>query len=320
MSAAWTALIPAAAAVLAVALYFRKENNNGSWKSDQADGSDTKSYPGKSASSLTSAELRTRALTAIGPGSVTPMATLPFAAQIQQMHLQQMLMQSQSVLAQQAMGGMMGGGPLPPQMPNHLAIQQMAGVQGLNQNIMAGAAESLATCPKCGTALVGKSPHECPTASELDTAVIRTIQTLAAAGLSPEEIAGDMKLMIGYRRWTAKADLAGAGSGSTAAWPIDKPTIAVCVKHECAMRPGRREACVKQPYPMCRVHAWKTPELNKASGYSGVSGAVALWGDVIECEKGYLASRAYPLGFDSEGWARGYRVAFIKPPQLDPQP
>ena len=170
-----------------------------------------------------------------------------------------------------------------------------------------------AQCKTCGAAHREKDTHACLAPSAHDLAVVKTIQSLAEAGLDAEEIAGDMGLVIGWRLWgTGNELLAGATAGQPAPWRLDMPVLAICTDRGC-FATEKAEACKVSKKPSCRVHAFKDRGQAQATRAtmrtSNTLGMVALWGDVIECEKGLLATRAYPLAFESEIYARAYRVA-----------
>lgn len=175
-----------------------------------------------------------------------------------------------------------------------------------------GGEDTAHRCDRCGTVEAddAKTTHVCPVISQVDRDAVRTIQALAANGLSGEEIAADMGIVVGWRVWTPGHGLAGAGFGSGATWPLDAPAVAVCMNPSCSAI-GIRDICARSPRPSCRVHAVKTRD---QATYPGILGMVALWGEVIECEGGYLASRAYPLALASPAWARAYRVALLGDP------
>jgi hypothetical protein len=174
----------------------------------------------------------------------------------------------------------------------------------------------LCQCPTCQAVTATGEVHECPVVSDNDRAAVRTIQDLCAAGLTPEEIATDMGVVLGWRVWNMDSSgLHGAGTGSITTWPMDAPMLAVCVESGCR---GRGTHCGlipghgydRETKPICRIHALK----QKADHHMGAPplvGAVALWGEVIECETGYLATRAYPLALPSPVLARAYRVCHL---------
>lgn len=172
-------------------------------------------------------------------------------------------------------------------------------------------------CDKCGAAYRTDAGHECVLPSDHDREVVSTIQLLASHGLSPQEIADDMGLVLGWREWGVRnMTLCGAGVGEDVLWRMDAPMTAVCADIKCcgdkARCDGRSVGSPRNPgAPICRIHAVKKPILKYIPGFTGVPGAVALWGEVITCEQGYLATRAYPLGFRNEGLARMYRVPHI---------
>lgn len=164
-------------------------------------------------------------------------------------------------------------------------------------------------CTECSAAIQPNDEHKCGEPSEHDQAVVGTMQKMAGAGLSPDEIAEDMGLVVGWRGWeeAVGGKLKGAGIGSAMIWPIDRPTMAVCVDLRCC---GSKQSCDHHGYPICRLHAVDKKPVNPAPTY--IIGQVALWGEVWHCETGYLATRGYPLSLDSIAHARAYRVPVLQ--------
>lgn len=196
--------------------------------------------------------------------------------------------------------------------------------------------DSVTNCQQCGAAhaqqvelsiapggemhakLVLPSGHECQKPDVIDAETVRRIQMLAAAGLSAEEIAGDLGVRVGWRYW--RTDATGLSAVAVPfVWWVDRPTLAVCADRECLETLGQTKrgamGCTERR-PFCRVHAVKDRAMfgDEQRASNCVFGQVALWGDVIEMDKGWLATRAYPLALESKVWARAYRCVEIAPP------
>lgn len=85
-------------------------------------------------------------------------------------------------------------------------------------------------------------------------------------------------------------------------WPAREPLDAECCQRRVLAKLLRRQAHDSVPLPSCQcgIYATYLPELEpllaEAPWETGarVLGQVSLWGDVIECERGWRASRAYP--------------------------
>ena len=88
-------------------------------------------------------------------------------------------------------------------------------------------------------------------------------------------------------------------------WPAGQPLVADCMRHRSRLgsflRPGASHVA---PAAHCACGIYAT-DLDHALDYltqdafpfemATVLGSVALWGEVVECEVGYRASRAYPV-------------------------
>lgn len=280
-----------------------KERKNGDWKSRQGDDRSAEGSAATLAIDLASGTDPTASFT-VRPGPVTPGSvifthSIPSQTDLMRRYMQnqpQTASVAQAIARQQYMimkhAAFYGDDIFPAELRNRHATAQ---------------------CKTCGAAHREKDAHTCLEPSGHDLAVVKTIQSLAEAGLDGEEIAGDMGVIVGWRIWdTSKGTLAGATAGKPAAWRLDAPVLAVCTERDC-FATEKAEACKVSKKPSCRVHAFKdrAQALSQQRQMSGshTLGMVALWGDVIECEKGVLATRAYPLAFESEIYARAYRVA-----------
>lgn len=79
-------------------------------------------------------------------------------------------------------------------------------------------------------------------------------------------------------------------------WPTDEPLQAECLK----MYPAQlSQTCEVSPGSTCWCGIYGHRSLNhietRYSGAAVLTGVVALWGEVEECERGWRASRARPI-------------------------
>ncbi len=110
----------------------------------------------------------------------------------------------------------------------------------------------------------------------------------------------------GWRVWVVVPDDAGVPRLRSVVqktiWPVGDPLVAECCQRRVLAKLLRRAAHETVPLPTCQcgIYATHLPELEpllaEAPWETGarVLGQVQLWGDVIECERGWRASRAYP--------------------------
>ena len=165
--------------------------------------------------------------------------------------------------------------------------------------------------------LVAKHDHECPQPSDHDLVVVTTIQALTGVGLTPDEIADDMELVVGWRRWSMNSSsLTGTGVGRRTPWLPNRPTMATCADTQCG---GTESKCYTSRHdggnsmggPSCRIHAMANRNDIMAPVdvmVGSTFGMVALWGEVHSCERGFLATRAYPLTLNHGVLAEFYGV------------
>ena len=84
-------------------------------------------------------------------------------------------------------------------------------------------------------------------------------------------------------------------------WPAGEPLTAECLAHRLVL-PLRRKRRHDAPEPCCEcgIYAAALERIGQyvaeapCRGVARVLGQVALWGTVIECERGFRASHAYP--------------------------
>ncbi len=112
--------------------------------------------------------------------------------------------------------------------------------------------------------------------------------------------------IVGWRVWVVVAEADGAprlrSIVQKAIWPVGEPLVAECRQRHVLARILRRGAHGAVPAPTCQCGIYATglgelePLLAEAPWDTGarVLGQVSLWGDVIECERGWRAERAYP--------------------------
>ena len=94
-------------------------------------------------------------------------------------------------------------------------------------------------------------------------------------------------------------------------WPKDKPATAdTPIREEIYSHPRSRSNLgifaftVREFGRRMLNHAW-------ATNMGDVVGLVALWGDVVEHDRGYRASHAYPLCLSSPFVAEAYKVPYL---------
>jgi hypothetical protein len=87
-------------------------------------------------------------------------------------------------------------------------------------------------------------------------------------------------------------------------WPAGRSFVAECLRRRTLPERLRRRARHEAPHADCEcgIYAGGPSEIRRylteplaRSTLARVFGRVALWGQVVECERGYRASRAYPL-------------------------
>lgn len=122
---------------------------------------------------------------------------------------------------------------------------------------------------------------------------------------------GPVDAVVGYRSWLVKAVDGVARLQSVyqvCTWPIEGPLEAqgrlnfslLPDEHSCTIRKERiRDFSAEEPYG---IYAWDDPygtyawyELHWCLATAPVSGEVALWGKIIQHERGYRAQYARPL-------------------------
>jgi hypothetical protein len=89
----------------------------------------------------------------------------------------------------------------------------------------------------------------------------------------------------------------------TTAWPPGQPLVAACLRTRMFPRRRRRPVHASpEPECDCGIYATTLARLGQyvneglpADVVACVIGRVSLWGTVLECERGYRASYAYPL-------------------------
>lgn len=99
--------------------------------------------------------------------------------------------------------------------------------------------------------------------------------------------------ILGWRVWALEGSIRGdrvrlrpiAKRGKP--WRPREPAIA-----RCTTKPGHR--LVPSPNCRCGLHATHEPDLLRQARDPAVLGSVAMWGRVIEHERGYRAQLAYP--------------------------
>ncbi len=112
--------------------------------------------------------------------------------------------------------------------------------------------------------------------------------------------------LVGWRVWVVVPDEVGAPRLRSVVqktlWPARDALVAHCCQRRVLAKLLRRQAHESVPMPSCQCGIYAThlselePLLADAPWETGarVLGQVNLWGDVIECERGWRASHAYP--------------------------
>ena len=112
---------------------------------------------------------------------------------------------------------------------------------------------------------------------------------------------------VGWRVWVVVPDADGTPRLRSVVqktlWPVLQPLVAECCQRRVLAKLLRRPGHERVPDPACQCGIYATalhelePLLAEAPWETGarVLGEVNLWGDVIECERGWRASRAYPV-------------------------
>lgn len=112
--------------------------------------------------------------------------------------------------------------------------------------------------------------------------------------------------VVGWRVWVVALDADGMPRLRSVVqktfWPVREALAAECCHRRVLARLLRRPGHDTVPEAACQCGIYATdlqelePLLAEAPWETGarVLGRVSLWGDVIECERGWRASRAYP--------------------------
>jgi hypothetical protein len=107
--------------------------------------------------------------------------------------------------------------------------------------------------------------------------------------------------LVGWRVWVVVATAVGPRLRSVVQrtmWSPSEPLVAECRRRRLLRRPRPHSAPSAGCH--CGVYATRLEELEpllvEAPWDTGtrVLGEVSLWGDVVECERGWRAARAYP--------------------------
>lgn len=89
----------------------------------------------------------------------------------------------------------------------------------------------------------------------------------------------------------------------TTLWPAGEPLAASCLHRRLSLPWGGRRRVHAAPEERCECGIYGAGlelvaqylEAQRRQGVARVLGRVALWGEVIECERGFRASFAYPV-------------------------
>ena len=109
-----------------------------------------------------------------------------------------------------------------------------------------------------------------------------------------------------WRVWLVDYELRLRSVLFDAVWPQEEPLVATCRHRRRSWRPWWREVKVDHGAPGddcgCGIYGAEREKATHSYGrlalpgwaVGRVVGRVALWGDVVECERGWRASHAYP--------------------------
>jgi hypothetical protein len=112
--------------------------------------------------------------------------------------------------------------------------------------------------------------------------------------------------LVAWRVWRVverHGELSLASVVKRTVWPAGKPLVAECLKARPFLDWVRRGEPHEAPIERCECGIYAA-SLDRAEEYlndsipealARVLGRVALWGSVVECERGFRASHAYPL-------------------------
>lgn len=110
----------------------------------------------------------------------------------------------------------------------------------------------------------------------------------------------------GWRVWFVDSDFLLRSVAFDVVWRPEQPLVATCLRRRRSRRPPWRLVPPQHDAPeeRCRCGIYGAAERETALRYipfalprcavARVLGRVALWGDVVECDAGWRASRAYP--------------------------
>jgi hypothetical protein len=125
-------------------------------------------------------------------------------------------------------------------------------------------------------------------------------------GLEPHEAPDFAEPLVAWRVWRVVATSDGYRLGSvvkTALWAPGEPLTAECLREPTLAALLRRKPTA-HPAPdgecQCGIYAGRLSAIREymapaaTEAVAHVVGRVMLWGTVIECERGFRASRAYP--------------------------
>jgi len=133
----------------------------------------------------------------------------------------------------------------------------------------------------------------------------RGISSEPTTGVPPVRVPDYAEPLLAWRLWEIEAVDGAPRLRSLyrlCFWPVGQPLEARCHAHRFRLRPRSRHAA---PSAMCTcgIYAVRFERIPKLSldgglqrGRSLVIGSVSLWGDVVECERGWRAALAYPTG------------------------
>ena len=133
--------------------------------------------------------------------------------------------------------------------------------------------------------------------------------------------------LAGWRLWLATSDDTGATRLTSVMhpidWPVGEPVVATCIRRRSLFRSPRIEhPDVPAPVASCRCGIYAIDDPTLLTGFidanqggrryrSWVVGRAALWGSVVESDRGWRASHAYPRHLYVPRLGRGTHAAEI---------
>jgi len=136
-----------------------------------------------------------------------------------------------------------------------------------------------------------------------------------------------LSALEGWRLWLAAADRSGVlrltSMTHPIVWPVGEPVVATCVRRRSLFRSRPAEhPDLPAPVASCRCGIYAIDDPRMLTGFvdknqggsryrNWVVGRVSVWGSVVESDRGWRASRAYPTHLYVPTLGRNRRAAEI---------